>query len=135
MTDRATVEQEVRRLHDFFADWFEGVDGRAIREFADSLDREFFIVSPEGLKSTKGEIVDGVTKLFGSGGVKITVRNVMIARNDRGLVTATYEEHHDKGDYKTVRVSTVGMTCDADTPGGYRWLFVHETWLGVSGKT
>ncbi|GMQ93688.1 MAG: hypothetical protein BMS9Abin12_1168 [Acidimicrobiia bacterium] len=123
------VRTEIERLHRFFEDWFTGGDGHSITEFSDCLDTQFFIVSPSAETLDKETIVAGVVAHFGQGRVEITIENVSVAREDRGLIVATYEEHQHRQGQRTVRVSTVGMAADADTPGGYRWLFVHETWL------
>lgn len=123
------VRDEIERLHRFFEDWFTGVDGHSITEFSDSLDPQFFLVSPSAETLNKQSVVEGVADHFGRGPIEITIENVAVAREDRGLTTATYEEHQYEQGQRTVIVSTVELAADTDTPGGYRWLFVHETWL------
>ncbi len=129
MIDTEMVAREISRLHVFFEDWFRGDGSRSISELADSLDVEFFIVSPMGRKSNKASTVEGVRSLRGQRDVAIEIGHVVVERVDDSCVTATYEEHQTVGNQPSTRLSTVGMAIDEVAPGGFRWLFVHETWL------
>ncbi len=130
MSERATIGKEIVRLHDFFQDWFNDDGDRSIEEFADALDARFFIVSPLGAVSNHKEIVAIVANSRGRGPVGIRIENIELRRSDgSGLHVATYEEHQQRPDESAVMISTVGLAVDTACPGGYRWLFVHETWL------
>lgn len=126
---RDAVVHEIERLHEFFEDWFSGVKSRSIVEFADSLDEAFFIVSPGGDVSDKAQIVEAVENHRGAWPIEIQIENVHIRREDGELLIGTYEEHQSRATQSAVMVSTVGLAADATRPGGFRWLFVHESWL------
>jgi hypothetical protein len=130
MSESAAVANEIRRLHDFFEAWFSGFQGLSISDFSDALDPGFFMVTPTGSKIHRDAVVDAVAERFGGDSAKISIRNVEIERTGSGVVTATYEEHQARVGQSTARISTVTMAEDETTPGGYRWLFVHETWRG-----
>ncbi|MDK1017962.1 MAG: hypothetical protein QGD89_00955 [Actinomycetota bacterium] len=119
---------EVERLHGFFEDWFNGTGERSIEDFADSLDGGFFIVVPSGTKLDRTATVEAVRDQENSGPIEISIREAIVAQSDGGLIIGTYEEHQRRSGNLTVRLSTVGMVRDASVPGGFRWLFVHETW-------
>lgn len=130
MSQVQAVTEEIVRLHDFFQDWFNGVGDRSIGEFADALDDAFFIVSPRGTVSDKATIVAVVASHADTGPMEIRIENVDLKRSgDGGHVVATYEEHQERQDGPTALISTVGLMAGETTPGGYRWLFVHETSL------
>ena len=129
MNDRAAVRIEIARLHDFFEAWFNGVEGLSLSVFSDALDPGFFMVAPSGAKLAKAAVVAGVEMQFGSEAATIRIRDVEIEHLDGAAVTATYEEHQVRDGNASARISTVTMTKDVNTPGGYRWLFVHETWV------
>ncbi len=123
------VAQEIERLHSFFEDWFNGVEGRTISEFADSLDDGFYIVSPEGTMSNAETIVETVDSRRGAWPVQIQIEQVYIRSDEGECLIATYEEHQSSATRSAVMLSTVGLVPDATRPGGFRWLFVHESWL------
>jgi len=125
-----SVTDEIVRLHDFFQDWFNGHGDRSLDEFADALDDEFFIVSPSGAVADKTQIVASVESHADSGPMKIRIQNVELRRTgERDLFVATYEEHQERQSGPVALISTVGLRTDASCPGGFRWLFVHETSL------
>lgn len=123
------VRVEIERLHRFFEEWFRDGEGRSISEFADGLDSNFFVVSPSGGTMNRSAIVERVNELRGEETVDIRIESVELRHDVDGFLVATYEEHQMRGNESTVRVSTVGLVVDATTPGGYRWIFVHESWL------
>lgn len=129
MTDLSAVRIEIVRLHDFFQAWFNGVEGLSLSVLSDALDARFFMVAPSGAKIHKAAVVNRVEIQFGKESAEINIRNVEIERVDGWAVTATYEEHQIRDGDASTRLSTVTMVKDTDAPGGYRWLFVHETWI------
>lgn len=129
MTKSGAVAAEIVRFHDFFEAWYNGDEGRTIGEFSHALDPAFFIVSPDGVISTRDEVVSMVSNGRDSGPVEIRVENVrprLFTPHD--LCVATYEEHQVRGGKSSVMISTVGLAVDTSCPGDFRWLFVHETW-------
>ena len=130
MTDMQEITKEIERLHRFFEDWYNGVGDRTIDEFADSLDDGFYIISPAGEVSDKEGIVEMVRTHSGTGEVEIRIENVELPGWDEpGVRIATYAEHQVRSTGYTVMISTVGLIADSTRPAGFRWLFVHETWL------
>jgi hypothetical protein len=129
VTDFSAIRIEIVRLHDFFQAWFNGVEGPSLSDFSDALDSRFFMVAPSGTKIHKADVVNGVEIQFGKESAEINIRNVEIEHVDGWAVTATYEEHQIRDGDVSARLSTVSMVKDTDAPGGYRWLFVHETWI------
>jgi hypothetical protein len=43
----------------------------------------------------------------------------------------TYEEHQTRSSGNRVIISTIGLIPDSNRPGGFSWLFVHETSLAA----
>jgi len=128
MSENQSLTDEIVRLHDFFQDWFNGHGDRSVDEFTDALDDAFFIVSPTGTVSDKTQIVGMVASHTGTGPMEICIENVELKRSgEGGLLIATYEEHQKRTGGTSALISTAGFRTDESTPGGYRWLFVHET--------
>lgn len=133
MDEAQQLATEIERLHHFFEDWYAGVDGRSIGEFADSLDDAFYIVSPGGDVLDKAGVVGMVHNHAETGNVEIQIRNVELrSRLASGLRIVTYEEHQRRRADTVAMISTVGLLPDAAGPGGFTWLFVHETSLGTN---
>lgn len=130
MDDVRQLATEIERLHRFFEDWYGGVGDRSIGEFADSLDDAFYIISPGGDVSNKESIVGTVDDLGGNGDVEIRIRNVKLRLvRAPGIRIVTYEEHQRGPSATAAMISTVGLLPDPLRPGGFAWLFVHETFL------
>ena len=127
MTTEESASAEVVRLHRFFHNWYAGEQGLTIAEFADAMDLGFTIVSPQGRVLGRDAIIAAVHDSFGSGGVSITVENVDVT-NLGNVVVARYDEVHTTPRDRTRRISSAVLVTDPDTPGGYRWITVHETW-------
>ncbi len=128
MTD--TAMDEVIRLHEFFEAWYAGEPGRSIAEFTDALDDQFSIVSPNGTVMTRGEIADAVAGGFQTHRIEITVENFDITEIG-STVVCRYDEVQTSNGSQTRRVSTAVFERDTETPGGLRWITVHETWVAA----
>ena len=130
MDELQELATEIERLHQFFEDWYAGVGDRSMGEFADSLDHAFYIVSPGGEVLDKAGVVGMVHDLGGIADVEIRIRNVELrSRLASGLRIVTYEEYQRRRADTVAMISTVGLLPDAAGPGGFIWLFVHETSL------
>jgi hypothetical protein len=126
MTD-TSVRGEVIRLHRFFDDWYNGIPGLTIAEFAGAMDPQFTIVTPEGNLLDHSSIVAAVENGFGRGAITISVEDLHV--EDLGTaVVCRYDEIQETPLGMTRRISTAVMVIDQATPGGYRWISVHETW-------
>ena len=127
MTTEESARSEVVRLHDFFDAWYNGEEGLTIAEFADAMDPEFTIVGPDGRTLRRDVIVEAVRDAFGKGDISISVGNFVVFERT-AYVVCRYDEVHTSNDEITTRLSTAVMEPDEATPGGYRWITVHETW-------
>jgi hypothetical protein len=127
MAFETSAPAEVVRLHRFFDDWYNGLPGLTIAQFEDAMDPRFTIVTPDGDILSQPSIVAAVGNGFGKGGITITVEDFHV--EDLGtVVVCRYDEIHETPQEVTRRISTAVMVIDLDTPGGYRWISVHETW-------
>jgi hypothetical protein len=127
MTIEASAPAEVLRLHRFFDDWYNGLPGLTIAQFEDAMDPRFTIVTPDGGLLNQPSIVAAVENGFDKGGITITVENFHVEQLGTAVV-CRYDEIHKSAREETHRISTAVMVIDQDTPGGYRWISVQETW-------
>lgn len=127
--DSSAFAAEIADLHQFFQDWFTDPSGRVIDEFVGRLDPGFTIVAPTGQVSDRDTIVAAVKEMAGMRPVRITTTSAVL-RYIAPVMLGTYVERHDLEAAVSERLATVGMVRDPATPAGFRWLFVHETWLG-----
>ncbi len=126
------IEQEIRELHQFFQDWFNGVlpqSQAAFSRFSQAMDDDFMMISPDGaivpLVPLQKRLWAGHKRGESS---KIWVKNVAIRRHFGGTVLASYEEWQQVGDQPaTGRLSSALFQIgDENRP---IWLYLHETWL------
>jgi hypothetical protein len=127
MTVETSAPAEVVRLHRFFDDWYNGLPGLTIAQFEDAMDRRFTIVTPDGDILKQPSIVAAVENGFGKGGITIGIENFHVEDLGTAFV-CRYDEIHKTPQEETRRISTAVLVIDQDTPGGYRWMSVHETW-------
>jgi hypothetical protein len=130
MTTEESVCAEVVRLHRFFEAWYDGEVGLTIEEFAGAMDPLFTIVDPDGRILGRDAIVATVRDGFGKGGAGITVEKFDVRIRD-GYAVCRYSEVHASGSESTTRVSTAVMEPEDGSPGGFRWISVHETWTST----
>jgi hypothetical protein len=121
-----SVRGEVIRLHRFFEDWYNGLPDPTIAEFTDAMDPQFTIVTPEGNVLDHSSIVAAVENGFGKGGITITVEDFHVEYLGTAVV-CRYHEIQETPRAVTRRIATAVMVIDQATPGGYRWISVHET--------
>lgn len=128
------VRREIDELHRFFQEWFVGALGRdALSRFDSVLDDDFRIVAPSGVCTEREPLIALIDGAHGSreSGFRIEVVHRSIDLIAEGVVLAGYEEWQRDGDDDPPRgrLSTAIFRSAPETPNGYRWLHVHETWL------
>ena len=137
------IRIEIESLHSFFVEWFTGNipgDNAAYREQCRArFDDNMVLIPPGGQVLDVSEVDRMIVEAHGaSPGFRIRIRNVQCrfqwhATDGHEYALATYEEWQRHARNSTPpdngRLSTVLVRRDADTPGGFRWLHIHETWL------
>jgi hypothetical protein len=123
-----TVTTEIERLHTCFERWYHG-DEFDFAEFEDAMADDFTFFAPNGSSVPRSDVVDGVRNAFGSRHIRIRIEQTAVLWERGDDVLVAYEEWHDHDDYSTARRSTVLLTRNEATPGGFLWRHVHETWI------
>jgi hypothetical protein len=131
---RARCEDEVFELHRFFQGWYRGeVDagGEAFSRVSDVLGEGFHLISPDGTKVGRSDLLASIRGAHGSKPADFVIRteDCHFRAGGRGLGVVTYEEWHEEGGTRRGRVSTAVFQDRADAPQGVEWVHVHETWL------
>lgn len=128
---------EIESLHDFFEHWFRGAFAdrvRAFERFSDVLAPGFVIVSPRGVATPRGALLEGLSSAFAAWASDDPKGTIMVdsitPRHVHGdLALLTYIERQKRPAGSTARLSTVLMQRHEGTPNGVCWMHVHETWL------
>jgi hypothetical protein len=127
------IAQEIVELHDFFTGWFTGeLESDAFSRLEDSLDEDFYLISPSGDIDDRDALLESVRRAHGSRESDFTIRIEHIEpRSAHGDVhVATYEEIQPAdATGPPRRLSTVVFAEDLGCPNGLRWLHVHEVAL------
>ena len=137
MPSPATCRREIEALHAFFVDWFTGqVSADAFDRLEDALAPSFEMITPDGISRDCSTVLEQVRSSHGvreSGTFSIEIRNIDVRYELDDLAYVRYEEWQKSPDTGTTgRLSSVLFEEDPDTPGGVRWLDLHETWIDSS---
>jgi hypothetical protein len=121
---------EVQRQHVFIEAWMAGdpVADTDWREFEESLDDSFAIVSPAGNEASRQHLLEGFSGACGVlPGVSIEIRNANVLHQLDGVAVVRYEEWQLHPTAGNQRISTVVFVEDQAAPLGWSWLALHET--------
>jgi hypothetical protein len=128
--------EEVVALHGFFETWLRGTGPDTPAAFARleaALAETFTMVSPEGTRLRRAEVLDTLRQAYGSrgrgGAFRIVVRELEILHLDPPLVVLGYIEEQDGAGGLTRRRSTAVLAAAAQDGGRPQWLALHETWI------
>ena len=131
---RAALE-EVIELHAFFEAWLGGTGPDTASAFAQvesALAETFTMVSPEGRRQSRGEVIAWLRRAYGSkgsgGAFRISIRETEVHVLSPPLAVVGYVEEQTSPTALTLRSSTavLGMSPTGERP---RWLALHETWI------
>lgn len=133
MPSLSESEREIRRLHEFFVEWYAGtVDRSTFDRMDEALEEEFRMVTPDGTLHTRADVLEMVRGSYGRndpGEFEIDIRNVERRSGFTDHATVRYEEWQTTPDGTSGRISTALLRDEEDAPAGIVWLDLHETWL------
>lgn len=127
---------EVRRLHEFFVEWFNEDREDSDVEFAHVegvLHPEFSMVAPSGATIERSLALEQIRAAHASAGsheaaIEIVNHSTLAVADDAALVS--YEERQFAGGVlQNRRVSTAYFVAAPDAPNGVQWYRLHETLL------
>jgi hypothetical protein len=128
--------EEVVALHGFFQAWLGGTGPDTPAAFARleaALAETFTMVTPEGKRLPRAEVLDKLRQAYGSrgrrGNFKITIREPEALHLDPPLVVLGYVEEQDGEGGLTRRRSTAILVAAAQHGEQPQWLALHETWI------
>lgn len=133
----AACTREIEELHAFFGQWFLAelpATDSAFARFASVLAEEFSLIGPDGEEVGQKEILERIRTAHGSrkaAGFEIWIEDARARATTQGHCLMTYQEWQRSAGTTKVRLSTVLMRANKQTPNGVEWLHLHETWLPV----
>ena len=128
---------EVIDLHQFLEDWFNGVlppTNQAFDRFDSVMAERFLLISPNGVRSERGELVDrlrdahGIWRQNAQPG-RIWIENIQVRHIVGSQAMVLYEEWQEIDGEARGRLSTVVFQRRDGTPNGVEWLHLHEVWM------
>lgn len=129
------IAAEIRRLHQFFIDWFNGVvpkTAEAFESFRSATAADFSIIPPSGDLIPIEQLAQGLFEARNKRpGLDIDVKKMTIQHKMGDFYLATYEEWQlEKGETEWKgRISSALLSKNRAAPAGLLWHHVHETWL------
>jgi hypothetical protein len=130
--------EEIVDLHLFFERWLGGTlgfDDDAFARLERALAPEFSFVSPHGALITRKALLAGIREAHGSRpGCEIRIEAPKLLSQHGSLVIVSYIERQREEGIETRRLSSALLEAlrpgESEATRGWRWLHVHETWLG-----
>jgi hypothetical protein len=129
---KVIVEKEIRELHQFFTDWYNGTvedDAENFARFEQVIAPSFRLISPDGINHHYAPLTKKIKEDHGSRpGMQIEIKSVVLRFHSPEYTFATYEEWQHTEGKNTSRISSVIFHANPDCPNGLEWVHVHETW-------
>ena len=129
------VKLEITDLHSFFQRWFNGkvpCSNLIFQRLTDVLHPKFILISPNGQKRHRREIIQEIWDGYGSRDsendpMKLWIENYEYRGKFDSIYLATYEEWQSNNTEMRGRLSTVIFKKVSNNYNNLRWLHVHET--------
>lgn len=136
---RESARQEIRQLHFFFQEWFNGrlpQDEASFARFTQVMAADFSFIAPSANAIDRASLVQALWQGHGrdlaEGGSRVWTENEQLRPLDpsgQGLWLGVYDEHSLQNGKHSIRRSSVILSPDTAAPLGWVWRHVHETWL------
>lgn len=124
----ADAMREVRSLHAAFEDLFTG-RARNLHRCARSLAEDFSMITPEGLRRDRAQVLAALQAAATDPGFRIDVRHICPIWEAGDSVLLQYVEEQYRDLRTTRRVSTALFTAEPQAPCSVVWRYLHETWI------
>ena len=128
--------KEVVELHAFFEAWLGGTGpctGAAFARLEEALGESFSMVSPDGKRVARAEVIAQLRQAYGSRGragrLRMAILEPEVLVLDPPVVIIGYVEEQDTNGALTRRRSTAVLGAAVQDAGRLRWLALHETWI------
>lgn len=125
--------KEIKELHQFFQDWFNGdlpQTDASFARFADVMAVDFEMVSPNGRSVSITNLQPALRQRYNSWqNGRIWIENVRVHWQKGDLLLVVYEEWQAVDGAENGRLSSVLFQQQPNLPNTLLWLYVHETWL------
>ena len=124
----ASAAREVVELHALFVELFTGRSRDFSRcEAVFSSDLE--MVTPEGLRVTRSQIMERFKRARASADFRITIHDIRPIREDGESVLLQYIEEQYRDGETTRRLSIALFETASQAPLGVVWRYLQETWI------
>jgi hypothetical protein len=123
------ARREVEELHAFFVALFTG-KRRDLARCSEAFAAEFSMVTPDGARHDRAQILAGLAAASVAPGFEIRIRDVRPIWEGEGAVLLRYVEEQYRDGRTTRRLSSALFTAEPGAPCGVVWRYLQETWLG-----
>lgn len=137
-------EEEIRRLHKFFVDWFSGSLRNSDEEFQKGVacfGANCHLITPKGEKCEHKHLLESIRNAHGvhqGNEFQIVIKNCQLLYQHENTLAMTYEEWQHLNSSTTARISTVifhESSHEKSKECHLEWVHVHETWMPVDEKS
>lgn len=123
-----SAAREVVELHAFFVEAFTGRN-RDFNRAEQALAADMLMVTPEGRRVTRAQIMAGLTNAKARGDFRITIRDIKPVSEAGQSVLLQYVEEQYRDGETSERVSVALFEAAPEAPCGVVWRYLQETWI------
>ena len=124
----ASAAREVVELHALFVELFTG-RSRDFRRCGAVFASQFEMVTPEGRRMTRAQILAGLKRAQTKADFRITIQDIRPIREDGESVLLQYIEEQYRDGETTRRLSIALFETASQAPCGVIWRYLQETWI------
>jgi type 2A phosphatase activator TIP41 len=132
-TMEESCRSEIKRLNEFFVEWFTAAIGKDEWERCNQvLAEDMVMIRPSGTLSNHSQLVEKLTAAYGFHRGKqfsIEIRNIQLLMQEENWCMFTYEEWQVLDEVSTSRRSTALFRSKEQTPHGVEWAHLQKTWM------
>jgi hypothetical protein len=124
----ASAAREVVELHALFVELFTG-RSRDFSRCGAVFASQFEMVTPEGRRVTRAQILEGLKTAQAKADFRITIQDIRPIREDGESVLLQYIEEQYRDGETTRRLSIALFETASQAPCGVIWRYLQETWI------
>jgi hypothetical protein len=126
----ASVEAEIRSLHDFFVRWFSGKPAD-FGQCEQALHADFTMVTPDGRFHSRAAIIGrlGAARASTDQLFRIEIEDVKVLWQSADATLASYVEAQFRDGKHTRRLSSALFVESTTAANKVVWRHLHETWM------
>lgn len=130
--------REIESLHEFFIDWYTGMEPESdFDRLTAVLGTDFNMITPDGKRVDREQVLEAIDSRYNQEEpdvIDIEIHNVDLIDSTGDQHLVLYEEWQERPEGWNGRVSSVLFREEPTKPNGLEWVFVQDTMIDDRSK-